>query len=1044
MTRFRPLSNSSGIHAIQFNESKLPVLTSLIFFLSSFINAQDNYNIRTFTTENGLPHNTVLSIAQDKTGFLWIGTWDGLSRYDGYEFHNYYHDPEDSTSITNFNIGKVRVDRRNNVWLFSLSNRLSRYLRAADKFLNYTTRNDSVLSRTGVGDMEIDPDGDLLIAGEGGIAMYDYDTEHFKYIKLYDQQGNCIQKLGAFEFSFDNSGSIWIFINNRYLQGSLIHRDSSAYISITKSYESFRTENLLLPIGYKFNWHFLVTANQVPWLITGIGCIRADTVRQSFREVVEHPDGIFRHKGNTMYWFQEEDAIKIITDSGKELEIKLGPDEYVQAVFADNEQTIWYGTLTSSGFGTGLHRYAMTQQYFKHYFGGTDDKPTVVYALMKDGSGDLWAGIQGQSYVTRLTGDGRTIRINQLNAGQMMASFHPRAILPVPGGVWLGYMRSRLDFYNLSTGKVDDVFLNETTRHDELPFGFRTLCCDTSNRLLVGTIGIFLYTPSAIKPFRKIWQDNSGVNVFCIKADSSGEYWAGCSLSKLLKISHDLKHVETYVISETEYNIEDICFGENRTLWLALLGGGIVRFDPVSGKKEFFTTADGLSNNTTYGILKDHRGNLWISTNNGISRFNTSTNQFRIFGPTDGLRIHEFNADAAYLADDGEMFFGGMGGAVSFYPDSINDAENEERIFPLVITEFMVSGSIRYFDKPVNDLDKAVLNKGDDNFSVTYASLNLKNPDKVLYRYRLLGYRNTWQETDHLHRSVNFTGLSPGNYRFELEASDRNGVWSASTSLSIVIPPFYYQTVWFRMAIILLGICVVGLLIILYNRQIRIKEKQKQDHLRLESLRSQMNPHFVFNSLNSINYFISKSDRLSANRYIASFSKLIRSILNHMSHEFIDLSDEIASLQDYLKLEFLRFGDKFDYSINAPESDVIAQWEVFPGMVQPFIENAVWHGVRGLEDRKGYINIVFRFIDAGHLQCLILDDGIGRSNSKKADNLFMGKKSRGIAMVMERLQILNDLKKSSFTILIEDLYPDREECGTRVILDLPVRRKVSS
>jgi hypothetical protein len=361
-----------------------------------------------------------------------------------------------------------------------------------------------------------------------------------------------------------------------------------------------------------------------------------------------------------------------------------------------------------------------------------------------------------------------------------------------------------------------------------------------------------------------------------------------------------------------------------------------------------------------------------------------------------------------------------------------------------VITEFMVSGFSRYFSSAIYDLESLSLDKGDDNFGITFACLNFKDANKIKYRYRLIGFSPDWIETDHIHRHVNFAGLTPGTYRLDMEATDNEGNWAIKRSLEIIIPPYYYQTLWFKYLVVLFTVIITILFVVLYNRQMRLKERHKQDHLRLESLRAQMNPHFVFNSLNSINYFISKSDRLSANRYIASFSKLIRSILDHMSHEYINLSEEVASLEEYMQLEFLRFGDKFDYNINTDAIENTAKWEVFPGILQPFIENAIWHGVRGLEDRKGFISIAFKLPEKDRLQCLITDDGIGRALSSGNNNIFPGKKSRGIDMVLERLQIVNSLNNSNYSVVIDDLYPGREECGTRVIIDLPVRLKHSS
>jgi hypothetical protein len=438
-------------------------------------------------------------------------------------------------------------------------------------------------------------------------------------------------------------------------------------------------------------------------------------------------------------------------------------------------------------------------------------------------------------------------------------------------------------------------------------------------------------------------------------------------------------------------------------------------------------------------MLKDKKGNLWISTNHGISWFNPKTKQIRIFGQEDGLKIDEFNSDNTYLAPDGEMFFAGMGGVVSFYPDSIADQKKEPPA-PLVIEDFKVSGENRYFNKAIYQCDTVTLNKGDDNFEASFACLDFRNSEKIKYRYRISGENNDFVVTDHRHRWVNFSSLDPGKYLLEIEATNRNSDWVSKKNLLIFIPSFYYQTAWFRVLVSMLLVLLIAFFIFTYNRQIRLKARQQQEELRLESLRGQMNPHFIFNSLNSINYFISQNDRLSANRYIADFSRLIRTILGNTTSDYIPLAKELESLNDYLKLEHLRFGDKFDYQIEVDENLDTETLNVAPGMVQPFIENAIWHGVRGLDGRKGFVRVVFQSDKfTGAIPCLIEDDGVGRKLSRERKSNLPGKKSRGMNMITERLAIINNLRKTRFQIKVDDLFTDREETGTRVMIDIPVR-----
>jgi hypothetical protein len=177
---------------------------------------------------------------------------------------------------------------------------------------------------------------------------------------------------------------------------------------------------------------------------------------------------------------------------------------------------------------------------------------------------------------------------------------------------------------------------------------------------------------------------------------------------------------------------------------------------------EVFTTADGLTNNTLSNILKDNNGNLWISTNKGISFFNPRTKKFRSFGKTDGLLIEEFNSDANYLAPDGEMFFGGVGGMVSFYPDSVEKYLSGGNTGDLLVTELKVSGIPRFFDKPIYESVKVTLKNGDDNFHLSFSCLDFRNSERIKYRYRLSGKNNSWTETDHRLRNINYFNLDPG------------------------------------------------------------------------------------------------------------------------------------------------------------------------------------------------------------------------------------------------------------------------------------------
>ncbi len=228
-------------------------------------------------------------------------------------------------------------------------------------------------------------------------------------------------------------------------------------------------------------------------------------------------------------------------------------------------------------------------------------------------------------------------------------------------------------------------------------------------------------------------------------------------------------------------------------------------------------------------------------------------------------------------------------------------------------------------------------------------------------------------------------------------------------------------------------------MIVLYIRQIKQRERLKQDELRLQSLQGQMNPHFIFNSLNSINYFISNNDKISANKYIADFSRLIRSILSNLRSNYVLFEVEINSIRDHLNIEHLRFGDKFDFEINTDAVLHNLKVKVFPGRVQPFIENAIWHGVRALEKRKGFIKICFSYSRPDMIKCTVTDDGVGRKAivESHADN--GNHKSRGTEIVTERLQLISKLRGINYSLFITDMFPEEKETGTKVEIDIPIK-----
>jgi LytS/YehU family sensor histidine kinase len=371
-----------------------------------------------------------------------------------------------------------------------------------------------------------------------------------------------------------------------------------------------------------------------------------------------------------------------------------------------------------------------------------------------------------------------------------------------------------------------------------------------------------------------------------------------------------------------------------------------------------------------------------------------------------------------------------------------------------LFTEFSVSGQVLKDGEEIYNRKKAVLKKGSNNFQLVVICTDLKNSSKIRYRYRIEEIDKNWIETGKNNRRISYSGLNPGYYTLKVQSTNINGVWENDNTLKIIIPPYFYQTNLFLILIYLLISVIIIFVVAMIIRKIKLKEKmeteklkthfsdlkRRNELLRLESLQGQMNPHFLFNSLNSINYFIAISDKISANQYISGFARLIRAILNNSKNQYIPFKQEFEALDDYLRLEHLRFGDKFNYQINCEETMLTDGIELSPSMVQPFVENAIWHGLRLLEDRIGYLTVNFKVKNENCIECIIEDNGVGRVLAEERKSSEMkARKSRGIEIIIEKLKIFNSLNQSNYSVVIEDLFPEKKETGTKVTIEIPAR-----
>jgi len=1015
-------------------ELKYPYLrklaTAMILIILSIRMEGQSYIMTRYTSMEGIGHDNVRRIVADSSGFIWMATWDGLTRYDGTDFINYFHDPADSTTIPYFSVTSVAIDATDNLWILTDNGVISLFDRSREEFM--VTGSIDGHSLNDLISFDSGPDGFLYFMLRNELLRYDPKTGKtvsYLWSKRLENLGAVV--IGRYSMLFEAGDRLWLAghdVIEVELSAEAGTGQGAALIKSVSGIEVLPERTGTFPgiVGASRITH---DRSGNMWIASSTGLFRHDRDKNMFREYSGParemafadtlPFAFYRYRKGLHVWFPERDSVLIIPQ-----DVTGMPTE----IFFYGRDLLWFSNFSEGGTPQGVVKAVFTPYEFNHINPfPLKNSALNVFGINIDSKGDLWLAARDRNYLIRIGPEGRAEKINSLNESDLARLYHPRAFLDDETGLWIGYFYSSLLRFDLATEKIEEYKLSKMVH---------SICWDNEGRILIADGGILRFDPGSGRSERLL-EISDTINLFTIHLEED-IVWVGCSDNLLLKFDIKSGAHELIRLAKGQSNLEDICTGDDGKLWIATLGTGVCQFDPGTGEKVFYTTSSGLSNNTTYSVLKDGAGNIWASTNNGISVINPANGLIRSFGENDGLTIHEFNSDASFISEDGRFLFGGVGGAVEFDPEQIL-REHPGRVKPgIIIKELEVSALKRTLDKPVYKADTIFLNKGDDNFHISFVVPEYRHPEKVRYRYRIDSGSDNWYYTDHNDRNINFSNLQPGWYNLEIQATDISGSWGNPKEVVIYLQPFFYQTTGFLIALPLTIIILLSLIAWTVIRQMKQREQQKRDTLRHQALRGQMNPHFIFNSLNSINYFISNNDRLSANRYIADFSKLIRTVLTNMNEEFVRLSVEMDSLEDYLKIEHLRFGDKFDYVFEVDPEIRQEAVKVSPGLIQPFVENAIWHGVMGLEGRKGMIKVALQS-KADKLVCVVEDDGVGRERSEAMKDKNLPKRSQGIALAVERLKIINNLQFTDHKIRITDVYPDRAETGTRVEIEIPVK-----
>jgi ligand-binding sensor domain-containing protein/signal transduction histidine kinase/DNA-binding NarL/FixJ family response regulator len=878
-----------------------------------------------FTQEDGLPHNQIQCIFQDNKGWIWIGTSQGLSRFDGYSFVNFLPDPTDSTSLRGNLVRVITEDSNGNLLVGTENGGLNIFDREKENFSHpLLEMSNYKFKEISVNDIAEDESGKMYLGTNFSILVIDSlgKTVPLKpdfLIGPDDFTGSSVLNLQT-----DNLGNLWVGTNNGLY----------VYDPVANMMEYF-------PLPFEDNqnkeiWElFLDDENQL-WVGTySAGLFIISPGDQSLKHVKLEPEiertetvrtiskGIFgeywigtrgglynysKTKGVTGFFRHDERNPRSISNNS------------ILSIFNDARGETWIGTRA------GLNLLAKSKQVF-HHFGmlpGNNNylNSSIIYAFWVDSDGKIWIGTEdgGVNIYNPEKGKYEYLTANENNPNSISQNCIKAFIEDKQGNLWIGTYLGGIDVLNLNTGKITH-FKHDPgepgTLSDNRVWDF---CLDRDNNIWVTTSrGVDKYNRRT-NSFEHYTQLNGENQVLWIEPDSNGNLWMG-SLDEVIVFNQEKNSIRRF----PEYSRSMHEDSRNR-IWIATLDKGISLYTASEGPLAYYNENNGLANNQALCILEDNENNLWISTTNGLSKFNIEKEFFRNFSSKDGLGNNQFCYGAALKTDDGRMLFGSVSGFNLFDPAEVIP---EEKNVPIVLTDLKIFNKSvpiggeknAVLEKSISETDHLILKYYQNMFTIEFAALTFVNSDKNLYSYMLEGFNRNWNEPG-TNPSATFTNLNPGDYLLRIKRVVP-GIQDVGNehSLKITILPPFWKSGWFLTLLFIFIVSITIMLLKFFVNREKIKNQLVMERVNARKLHEldMMKLRFFTN--------ISHEIRTPLTLIVGPLEKIIsndlskeeiRENLRLVNRNAQNLDKLISQLLDFRKLE------AGNLKLELTESDIVA------------------------------------------------------------------------------------------------------------------------
>lgn len=985
------------------NKAYICVFLCFKFLLSG----QHSLRFKRVNINDGLSQNTITSIIRDNYGFMWLGTQDGLNRYDGHEFKIYRFNENDTNSITNNYIISLAIDNKGSVWVGTTMG-----LNKIDVKTGGITRIN--LQKLFPGQIEYRINS-VVSKSDGGVyfslshSLCSIDSLNNVRIVLTDKK----EKILSVKKIIAVDSGLWIGAYNeikffnfktkaiiRFSELQFKNESGADLLNIKNNLVYFQKNARLYIFNYK--------TQTIESLFSRY--INAESTKNCISlSLYENETWIATENG--LIWQNKNDTLVIKNIPGYDFSIS---SDFTYQVYKDKYGLYWIGTARG-----GLCLFNPVWQQFKII-----SKPLglneAVWNIVEKGDTLILATAKGLRVFKKeqprkrlssyfLPEQALTEIYLPTLQGSLKQYLTTALAIDANKNLWIGTENQGLYWYNFSTKKLKSFFSNpndsaNTISHNSI---YHILNISATTIGLSTPYGYTFMDVNTHKPkrFYQTLQNKNVSNNYIIKSSKSGNniwFSSAHGLCQLNLTSNVLKQFlpDKYNRGDQYYNILSAFYTDSKNQqWASSFGHGLFKFDSLSGNFEKYGAEYGLKNETILGILEDENNNLWLGTHDGIARFNTKTKSFSVFNNSNGLESKESTENGFYKGFDNDLYFGMISGLAVFNPEKV---VNDTNVYPTVITDIKINyntidPNTSYIVSGTNfQPKKIVLNYNDKTITFEFACLAPLNAKELVYRYKLIGFNDKWITANSSGRYATYTNLSPNTYTFYVEPVLKNDTKSGLSFIIVVNPP-YWQTWWFIAMIIILSVIIIAAGIFYYaQRKFKSRLRKMEEERKIQKEKERISRELHDNVGSQLTYIIKSLDNLSyksikensmVHANLDALSEFSRDTLNQLresiwainskSVSYLQISAKISEYINKLKNNFekpeIQFETKFKTEFELNPAVAINLFRI----IQEAINNSIKHA------NPNKITLQFIQINNSRVELLISDDGVGFSGHEK-------------------------------------------------------------